>query len=134
MFNIPLPDPRHADHALRAAIEILAATGARLFADLPIVTRIGVNTGEVISGTVGSGNRLSYSVLGDPVNVAARLEELNKGYGTRVLVSGNTVDALQEAYPLVRIGNDRDPGKREPVRVYRLGSDVERSHRSARRS
>ena len=93
---------------------------ARLFADLPIVTRLGVNTGEVISGTVGSGNRLSYTVLGDPVNVAARLEELNKDYGTRLLVSGNTVDALKEAYPLVRLGNVAIRGKREPVRIYRL--------------
>lgn len=125
VFNIPLPDPRHADHALQAAIEILAATSARLFADLPIVTRLGVNTGEVISGTVGSGNRLSYSVLGDPVNVAARLEELNKGYGTRVLVSGNTVDALQETYPLVRIGDVALRGKRDPVRIYRLGLATE---------
>jgi adenylate cyclase len=120
VFNAPLQDPRHADHALEAAIEIQAATSARLFAGLPIVTRLGVNTGEVMSGTVGSGNRLSYTVLGDPVNVAARLEELNKEYGTRVLVSGNTVDALQNRHPLVRIGNVGIRGKREPVRIYRL--------------
>jgi adenylate cyclase len=128
VFNIPLHDPYHADHALQAAIEVQEATDARLFADLPIVTRLGVNTGEVISGTVGSGNRLSYTVLGDPVNVAARLEELNKDYGTRLLVSGNTVDALKEAYPLVRLGNVAIRGKREPVRIYRLdGSGANRT-------
>jgi adenylate cyclase len=128
VFNIPVHDPYHADHALQAAIEIQEATSGRLFADLPIVTRLGVNTGEVISGTVGSGNRLSYTVLGDPVNVAARLEELNKDYGTRLLVSGNTVDALKEAYPLVRLGNVAIRGKREPVRIYRLdGSAADRA-------
>lgn len=120
VFNVPLHDPYHADHALQAAIEILTATSARLFAGLPLATRLGVNTGEIISGTVGSGNRLSYTVLGDSVNVAARLEELNKDYGTRLLVSGNTVDGLKEIYPLVRIGNVMLRGKRDPVRIYRL--------------
>ncbi len=120
VFNVPVRDAHHADHALQAAIEIQASTGARLFAGLPIVTRLGVNTGEIISGTVGSGNRLSYTVLGDPVNVAARLEELNKVYGTRLLVSGNTVDMLQGTYPLVGIGKVAIRGKREPVHIYRL--------------
>ena len=60
-------------------------------------------------------------MLGDPVDVAARLEELNKGYGTKVLVSGNTVDALQETYPLVRISDVAIRGKREPVRIYSAG-------------
>lgn len=120
VFNVPVQDPCHADHALQAAIEIVAETGGRLFADLPIVTRVGVNTGEVISGTIGSGNRLSYSVLGDAVNVAARLEELNKEYGTRLLVSGNTVEMLQDDYPLLALGNVAIRGKREPVQIYRL--------------
>lgn len=124
VFNIPVQDPRHADHALLAAMEIVEETGARLFADLPIVTRVGVNTGEVISGTVGSGSRLSYSVLGDAVNMAARLEELNKDYGTRLLVSGKTVDALHDDYPLLQLGNVAIRGKREPVQVYRLDLPV----------
>ncbi len=121
VFNVPLQDPMHADRALQAAIGIESATAGRTFADVPLVTRIGVNTGEVISGTVGSGSRLSYTILGDPVNVAARLEELNKDYGTRLLVSGSTVDALQESYPLIRIGNVTLRGKRDQVRIYRLG-------------
>ncbi|MFO1068867.1 MAG: response regulator [Geminicoccaceae bacterium] len=98
VFNVPVEDPQHADSALQAAIAIEAATGDRAFADVPIVTRIGVNTGEVITGTVGSGNSLSYTILGDPVNVCARLEKLNKDYGTRMLVSGHTVDALTGSY------------------------------------
>ena len=120
VFNVPLQDPKHADHALWAALEIQAGTGSRLFADMPLTTRIGVNTGEVISGTIGSGNRLSYTVLGDTVNVAARLEQLNKEYGTGVLVSGNTVDGLQDTFPLSYLGAVAIRGKREPVRVYRL--------------
>jgi adenylate cyclase len=130
VFNIPVQDPRHADHALLAAMEIVEETGGRLFADLPIVTRVGVNTGEVISGTVGSGSRLSYSVLGDAVNVAARLEELNKDYGTRLLVSGKTVDALHDDYSLLRLGNVAIRGKREPVQVYRLDLPVTTTNNS----
>ncbi len=121
VFNVPVQDPRHADHALQAAIEMVEETGGgRLFADLPIVTRIGVNTGEVISGTIGSGSRLSYSVLGDAVNLAARLEELNKEYGTQILISGNTVKALHGDYALLQLGNVAIRGKREPVQIYRL--------------
>lgn len=129
VFNVPVQDPLHADRALQAAIEIQEATRRRRFAGIPLVTRLGVNTGSVIAGTVGSGDRLKYTVLGDPVNVAARLEQLNKEHGTTLLVSGSTVDALLGSYPLVPIGDVPIRGKREQVRIFRL--DLEAGHAEA---
>ena len=57
---------------------------------MPFNTRIGVNTGLVVGGLVGSGDRVGYTVHGDNVNLTARLEQLNKDYGTRIIISENT--------------------------------------------
>ena len=93
-FNIPVADNRHADNALRAARAIQTITHERTFAGISLNTRIGINSGEVIAGNVGSGERINYTVHGDAVNLAARLEQLNKQFGTDVLVSESTVDLL----------------------------------------
>ena len=79
-----MPPPR-----CRAAIDIQRAVGSRTFGDQGVAldTRIGISTGNVIGGSVGAGQRLSFTLLGDTVNLAARLEELNKKYGTRILLS-----------------------------------------------
>jgi class 3 adenylate cyclase len=90
------------------------------FAGITLRTRIGVNTGPVIAGNVGSGERFSYTVYGDAVNVAARLEQLNKKYGSLVLISGSTVNCLTGTYPLVQLGETLVRGKQEPVQVFQL--------------
>lgn len=120
LFNIPVETPNHADLAVKTAIDLQNAVKGKLFAGIELRTRIGINTGEVIVGNVGSGDRMTYTVLGDPVNVAARLEQLNKEYGTLVLVSGNTVDRLTESFPLVSAGEVPIRGKQETVRVSKL--------------
>ena len=61
------------------------------FAGVKLNIRIGVSTGKVVAGNVGSGDRVNYTVHGDAVNIAARLEQLNKEYGTGILVSAATV-------------------------------------------
>jgi class 3 adenylate cyclase len=119
-FNIPIADPQHAEKAVRTAMEIQRAIQGRRFAGMELVTRIGINTGTVIAGNVGSGDRISYAVYGDAVNLSARLEQLNKEYGSRVLVSGTTVEHLTGSYPLAPVGEVVVRGRTMPVLIYRL--------------
>ena len=119
-FNIPVADNRHADNALRAARAIQSITRERTFAGITLKTRIGINSGEVIAGNVGSGERINYTVHGDAVNLAARLEQLNKQFDTDVLVSESTIDLLHDQYNLSPIGDAEIRGKRKSVRIHQL--------------
>jgi adenylate cyclase len=90
-FNVPKPDPDHASNAVKAALNIQKVLEGKLFGEgIPFNTRIGINSGPVIGGLVGSGDRVGYTVHGDNVNLTARLEQLNKDYGTRIIVSEQT--------------------------------------------
>jgi len=95
-FNLPVQAPDHADAAIRAARSIREACENRTFAGHHIRTRIGIATGEVISGSVGSGTQLAYTVHGDAVNLAARLEQMNKETGTTILVAEETITCALE--------------------------------------
>lgn len=119
-FNVPVEDARHADKALRVAQDIQRVVKERRFADMNLRTRIGINTGEVIAGNVGSGDRINYTVHGDAVNLAARLEQLNKHYGSSVLVSEHTVRVAEGSYALEAIGTVPIRGKASHVGVYSL--------------
>jgi alkylation response protein AidB-like acyl-CoA dehydrogenase/class 3 adenylate cyclase len=105
-FNMPLACPDHACAAVQAAIDIQRAVGSRTFGDhgVALATRVGISTGPVIGGSVGAGQRLSYTLLGDTVNLAARLETLNKDHGTRILVSQSTRDACAERFAFTPLG------------------------------
>lgn len=94
VFNVPVALPAHAEAAVRCALDIQALVGVRSFNGHKLACRCGVATGEVLSGNVGAPDRLSYTVHGDAVNTAARLEQLNKTYGTRILVSGSTTACI----------------------------------------
>jgi len=120
VFNVPTDDPLHGLHAARAALEIYDIVKRQKFAGIQLNIRIGINTGEVVAGSVGSENRLNYTVHGDAVNLAARLETLNKEYGSRVLVSQETVDIMGQHIPHTHIGETQVRGKRETVTVYKL--------------
>lgn len=119
-FNVPLADPMHADKAVKAAREIQESTKGKTFAGVALRTRIGINTGAVIAGNVGSGKRINYTVHGDAVNVAARLEQLNKQHGTLVLVSGTTAELLQESYPLEPIADVPVRGRTQSMQIFEL--------------
>lgn len=90
-FNVPLEDPEHAVKAIGAACEIQALLKSTTFDSVPIQARIGICTGPVVAGNVGGGGRQSYTVHGNTVNLAARLEALNKEYDTNILVAESTV-------------------------------------------
>ena len=122
-WGAPLPDPQHAEHAVRAAIamqqamqSLAAALQAR---GLPrIAMRIGVHTGRVVVGNVGSAQRFSYTAIGDAVNLAARLEGANKAFGTGILLSGDTAALLPSNLALRPLDDVVVKGKTVPVRVF----------------
>ncbi len=120
-FNLPLDDPEHAANALRAARDVQRALTGRRFGDgVALHTRVGINSGSVVGGTVGDGDRLGYTVHGDAVNLAARLEQLNKQYGSRVLASERTVELAGAGFDLSEIGEVVVRGRAAPVRIYEL--------------
>ena len=103
LFGAPLDDPEHADHAVEAALEMIdelaraqrAVEGRGPARELDI--GIGINTGPMIAGNIGSEAIMSYTVIGDAVNLGSRLESLNKEYGTRIIISDATRDAARAA-------------------------------------
>ena len=92
VFNLPAPDPEHAARALNAGLALLDKVSASTYWGQKVAIRVGIATGRVVAGNVGGGGRENYTVHGDAVNSAARLEGLNKELGTRILVSATTVE------------------------------------------
>lgn len=119
-FNQPATDEDHAASAVRAAVEIQKILDDRTFGEgLRLRCRIGINTGIVVGGLVGTRDRLGYTVHGDDVNLAARLEQLNKDYGTNILLSESTRDmAGEDNFPFRRIGEVQVRGRHSATTVY----------------
>lgn len=117
VFNVPLPMDDYADAAVRAGIEIQRVMRVSQFKGRQLTCRVGVDVGEVIAGNVGAEQRLNYTVHGEAVNRAARLEQLNKDYGTSMLVSEATkLLAPEIAYQ--KIGETTLRGVTGPVAVF----------------
>jgi len=133
-WGAPLDDADHAEHAVRAALEMQQAMD-RLRAGLlarglpPIGMRIGLHSGTVVVGHVGSEIRLSYTAIGDAVNLAARLEGANKAFGTGILLSQSTAEKLPADIRLRPLDDVIVKGKTEPVRVFTpCGDEALRQH------
>jgi class 3 adenylate cyclase len=121
-FNLPLPLADHAAAAIQAALDIQQALTATSFpAGVSMRTRIGINTGIVIAVTIGTENRLNYTLLGDAVNIASRLEQLNKQFGTGILATESTIRAAGALESCVRLGAADVRGHADVVVVYRVG-------------
>ncbi len=122
-FNTVKSDPDHAANAVRTALVIQEATRERLFGgDVRMRTRCGLNTGSIVAGAVGARDRLLYTVHGDEVNIAARLEQLNKKYGTYVLATEATVRAAGGGFAFERVDQVAVRGRSSPTAIYALGS------------
>ncbi|MFZ5782480.1 MAG: adenylate/guanylate cyclase domain-containing protein [Pseudomonadota bacterium] len=122
-FNLPLPCADHARAALTAAIEIQQALAKAPFAGVAALrTRIGINTGTVIGVTIGAENRLNYTLLGDAVNIASRVEQLNKRFGTCILATESTVRAAAAAEACTSLGTTDVRGHEGSVVVYQVGA------------
>jgi adenylate cyclase len=125
LFGAPVDDPDHADHALQAALAMTRAL-ERLNAQWKLQGKptldigIGISSGEMVAGNIGSNTIMSYTVIGDTVNLGARLESLNKEYGTRIIVSEATRAALKGQYNLRPLGEVLVKGKSRPVAIYEV--------------
>ncbi|BBZ42389.1 adenylate/guanylate cyclase domain-containing protein [Mycobacterium conspicuum] len=119
VFGAPNDLADHADAAVRAAVLIHRLVAERFGADLRI--GIGINTGVVIAGTIGGGGKLEFTLIGDAVNVAARVEQLTKTTDDAILLTGQCVDALASPPPqLVDRGSHVLKGKSAAVQVFGL--------------
>jgi adenylate cyclase len=121
VFGAPNDLANHADSALNAAVLIYRLVAERFGGALRI--GIGINTGPVIAGTIGGGSKLEFTLIGDNVNVAARVEQLTKTTGDTILLTQQSVDALNIRPPgLVDRGPHALKGKSAPVQVFSLNS------------
>ena len=116
-FNVPVADPEHARQAVQAALEMRTETRRLTVAGRPLQCRIGIGTGPVVAGAVGAAGRLSYTVYGDAVNLAARLEALNREHGTAVLLCGETAAGAADL-PIEPAGTATVRGQSVPTKLF----------------
>jgi adenylate cyclase len=119
VFGAPNDLDDHADAAVSAAVLIQRMVAERFGGELRI--GIGINTGAVIAGTIGGGGKLEFTLIGDAVNVAARVEQLTKTTGDEILLTHHTADALDHRPPgLLDRGAHALKGKSAPLQVFGL--------------
>lgn len=122
-WNAPIEDGEHEEHAVQAAIdmqnELMKLNQQLAVEGLPtIAIGIGINTGEALVGNMGSDQRFDYSVIGDAVNLAARLESSSKTLGKTLVIGENTVKAAKLNYNFEYIDQITVKGKTEEIKVY----------------
>ncbi len=125
VWGAPKSTPRDAQNAVRACVEMRKA-----LADLnqrrgakgqpPILIGMGLHTGPAISGTIGSDDRMEYTVIGDTVNMTSRIESSTKAFGTDLLISEATARAVDTEFALTHAGSAEVKGKSEPLNLYRV--------------
>jgi len=116
IWNAPLPNPNHAVLACHAALDMQRTVASMA----PIRMRIGVSTGPMIAGNIGHRERMEYTVIGDTVNLASRLEGANKAFGTKILVGEFTESLVHGSFLLRRVDRIRVMGRDHPVSVYEV--------------
>ncbi len=129
-WNAPLADDDHAYNACCAALDMTRRLGLlneeRVAAgDVALEIGVGINTGECVVGNMGSDFRFDYTVLGDAVNLSARLEGQTKSYGTKIIIGRQTAEAVQNRLAVLQIDRVRVVGKQEPEDIFALLGDGE---------
>lgn len=124
-FGVPLPYEDHAAKAVQAALEMRRSleelnNGRVKEGKMPFRHGIGIHTGELLAGNTGSEDQLSYALIGDTVNLAARLQDLNKGFGTDIILSATTRKHLDDSFELKELTTTEVKGKTRPVEIFTL--------------
>jgi len=124
-WNAPLDEPNHAKMAVRTALQMMDSLDA--FNDeitkegIPAFGMgLGINTGTVVVGNMGSDQRFDYTCLGDSVNLASRLEGQSKPYGVRIVLGALTAEQVKDEYPVVELDCIAVKGKKQGVKIYTL--------------
>ncbi|MBL8022134.1 MAG: adenylate/guanylate cyclase domain-containing protein [Leptospirales bacterium] len=122
-FGTPAPAPDDADRALACAIEMMQTldrwnADRRTRGEIEILTGTGLHAGPAIVGNIGSEARLEYTVIGDTVNTASRVESATKKLNKRILLTGSVKERLNQSFPLVSVGTVTLRGKSVPTRLY----------------
>ena len=127
LFGAPITRKDHALIACDAAHthaqyrkELLEKVSLEPAERLHTLTRIGINSGPIVAGNIGSSQRMDYTAIGDSVNLAARLEGVNKIYKTNILISEDTFRLVKDNYLCREIDYLRVKGKTKPTRIYEL--------------
>ena len=126
VYGAPIHHPDHAKRACRTALDMVRAARHMQIEQQgqglpPFDLGIGINTGPMVVGNMGSKTRFDYTVIGDAVNLGSRIEALNKQYGTHILISEFTYNQVKDEFPQAReIDVTTVRGRQEPVRLYEL--------------
>ncbi len=126
-FGAPLEQADHAIRACRSAVNLKKAEAElnrfvleRNLSPTALLTRVGVNSGDMVAGNMGTDKKMNYTIMGDAVNLAARLEGINKQYGTWILASEHTIRETEDCFLVRRLDRVRVVGKSEPVQLYNI--------------
>jgi adenylate cyclase len=126
-WNAPVQQEKHAELACLAALDMMSKLG-ELNASWPEDKRfnigIGLNTGTMTVGNMGSKSRMNYTLMGDMVNLGARLEGVNKVYGTNIIISEFTYEHVKNSFVCRELDTIQVKGKKKPVRIYEIMDSV----------
>ena len=133
-WNAPIDDPGHVKNACESALtmfrqldelnrELEEEARAEGREPVPLKVGVGLNTGECVVGNMGSEQRFDYSVLGDAVNLAARLEGQSKNYGVDIVIGEDTYDVAKQSFATIELDLIAVKGKEEAVQIYALLGD-----------
>ncbi|KQV38066.1 MULTISPECIES: adenylate/guanylate cyclase domain-containing protein [unclassified Rhizobium] len=130
MWNAPVANADHVGDGCRCALDLKRRIDAfnaenRLAGKPELVTRFGLHTGIAVVGSVGAQSRRQYTAMGDTVNVASRLEGINKQFGTTIIASGSIRTVAGDAFGFRSLGSVHAKGRKEPIDIYELLEKIE---------